>query len=112
MSISKTHQKMAHELIADTAKGLAAAFYEEAAKDNDFYKFYPKQKAFVNREWGRFVEAARNTLAQMLGRNDVPEWQKEQIHEALILHATLPGNIDKRVTNKVLNIMPNVYGVQ
>ena len=97
-----THKKFAHELIAKTAKDMAGCWYEEAAHDNEFYSFYPDQKMFIKREWKRFVEHARKTLASMLGDTTVPEWQKEQIFEALIKHASLPGNVDRRVANKML----------
>lgn len=114
-----TNQKLAHELVAETAKDMAACWYEEAAHDNEFYKFYPKQKLFINREWPRFIAAAKATLALMLGRTDTPEWQKDQITDALIKHASLPGNIDRRVAAMMINegdkpviVMPNEYGVQ
>lgn len=103
MRVSKGHEKYAHELVASTAKEMAACWYEEAAHDNDFYKFYPKQKMFINREWKRFVEAARMTLVEMLGNEATPEWQREQIHDALVKHASLPGNIDRRVAKMMIN---------
>lgn len=99
-----TNQKFAHEIVAKTAQEMAGCWYEETAHDNDFYSFYPSQKKFVKREWHRFVEHARKTLAEMLGRSDVQEWQKEQIFEALIKHASLPGNIDKRAARKVIDL--------
>ncbi len=95
-------KQFAHTLIAETAKEFAGAFYEEAAHDNEFYKFYPKQRMFIRREWHRFVEAARLQLSKMLGMSHIAEWQKEQIFEALIQHSTLPGNVDERVGQKVL----------
>lgn len=97
-----TKTKFTHELIAQTAKEMAAAFYEEAARDNEFYVFYPQQKMFINREWKRFVEAARKMLAVMLGYSTTPEWQKEQISDALIKHAAIPGNIDRRVAAQMI----------
>ncbi len=102
MSLSKTHQKLAHVMVADVAREMAACFYDEAAHDNEFYKFYPKQKMFINREWKRFVGAAKATLAQMLGKIETPEWQKEQIMDALVKHASLPGNIDPRVADRMI----------
>lgn len=96
-------QKFAHELIAETAKEMAACWYEEAAHDNEFFAFYPVQAKFVKREWPRFIEHARKQLAGMLGSPMVPEDQKEQIFEALIKHSTLPGNVDKRIAQKVLD---------
>lgn len=100
--MSSPHKKYAHEMVAQTAKEMAGCWYEEAAHDNDFYHFYPKQKMFINREWPRFIQAAKQTLALMLGRASTPEWQKEQITDALIKHASLPGNIDKRVAAKLI----------
>lgn len=114
-----THQKLAHELVAKTAQEMAAAFYEELAHDNDFYKFYPKQEQFIKREWPRFIAIAKSTLAQMLGNPAIPEWEKEQIMDALVKHASLPGNIDRHVAAQLINngdkpviIMPNEFGVQ
>jgi hypothetical protein len=113
MVISKTHQKLAHELVAATAKEMAGCWYEEAAHDNDFFHFYPKQDLFVKKEWKRFVEAARKTLALLLGDPMTPEWQKEQISDALIKHASLPGNIDKRVAAKMIagGDAPSMYNI-
>lgn len=110
---------MAHELVAATAKDMAACWYEEAAHDNEFYAFYPKQKMFINREWTRFIAAAKAQLAVMLGNPMIPEWEREQIADALIKHASLPGNIDRNVAAKMisggdaptLNFMPNSLGV-
>lgn len=96
-------QKYAHELVANVAKEMAGVFYEEAAHDNEFYAFYPKQKIFINKEWKRFIDVAKNTLASMLHETSTtPEWEKEQIFEALIKHASLPGNIDRRVATQMI----------
>lgn len=89
-------------MVAEVAKEMAACWYEEAAHDNEFYAFYPQQKAFINREWKRFIAAAKATMAQMLGKVETPEWQKEQIMDALVKHASLPGNIDKRVAAQMI----------
>ena len=102
MALSRTHEKLAHELIASTAKEMAGCWYEEAAHDNEFYHFYPKQDQFIKREWHRFIEAARQTLVKMLGETMTPEWQKEQIADSLIKHASLPGNIDRRVAQRMI----------
>lgn len=92
-----TNQKFTHKLIAATAKEMAAAWYEEAAHDNQFYAFYPSQKKFMKREWHRFVEAARLTLSKMLGFSTTPDYMKEEIFDALIKHSEMPGNIDLRI---------------
>lgn len=102
MALKSAHEKYAHELVAATAKEMAACWYEEAAHDNDFYAFYPKQKMFINREWKRFLEVAKATLAQMLGSSMTPEHEKEQIFEALVKHASLPGNMDRRVSAQMI----------
>lgn len=98
-----TKQKFAHEMLAETAKEMAACFYEELAHDNEFYAFYPKQKEFIKREWKKFITPAKATLAQMLANPMTPEWQKEQIFDALVKHASLPGNIDRRVAKKLID---------
>lgn len=111
--------KFAHELVAQTAKEFAAAWYEEAAHDNDFYKFYPNQNKFIKREWPRFIDMAKKQLAVMLGMTTTPEWEKEQISDALIKHASIPGNINRDVAKRMIaagdkpnvTIMPNSYGV-
>lgn len=109
----KAHKRFAHELIASTAKEFAGAYYEELAHDNEFYAFYPSQKKFIKREWHRFTELARKQLALMLGFSVTPEWQKEQIFEALIKHASLPGNVDPRVAKQMIDAgdIPNLEKV-
>lgn len=100
--MASAHKKFAHELIATTAKEMAGSWYEEAAHDNEFFAFYPKQKMFINREWPKFIPAAKATLAQMLNFTTTPDWQKDQIMDALVKHASLPGNIDKRVAANMI----------
>jgi hypothetical protein len=100
-----TNQKFTHKLIAATAREFAGAFYEEAASgSDDFFKYYPNQRMFVRREWKRFVEVARKQLAAMLGFSTTPEWQKEEIFEALVRHSEIPGNIDKRVADQIMGV--------
>jgi hypothetical protein len=81
-----------HKLLKKTAQEFAGAFYEGAAHDNEFYHYYPKEKAFIAREWGRFVPHARQILAQMLDRADVSLHEKDEILEALIFDRSLPNN--------------------
>lgn len=96
--------KYTHKLIAATAREFAGAFYEEAASaSDDFFKYYPNQRFFIRREWRRFVEVARKQLAAMLGMSTIPEWEKEQIFEALLKHSAIPGNVDPRVVHNVIN---------
>lgn len=108
--ISKTNQKMAHELVAETAKQMAGAFYELAASNNDFYKHYPNQQMFIGREYKRFIEVAKRHLSGMLGLVETPEYQKEIIFEALILHSSLPGNMDRRVAAQIAHPSVKIDG--
>lgn len=82
--------QVCHKFIKETAREFAGAFYDAAARDDVFYKYYPSEKGFIAREWGRFVPHARSILAQMLARSDVSEHEKSTIHEALQLDRTLP----------------------
>jgi len=82
----------AHFQVADTAKALAAAAFEELAKDNARWAELKlegiSQEDFVQRCWGAFLPQARATLAQMLTR-PINEILKEQIADALIKDNTL-----------------------
>lgn len=91
-----------HKLIRSTAMEFAGAFYDGAAPDNTFYHWYPSEKFFVDYEWGRFVPQARQILAQMLARNDIPEHEKEQIEEALQLDRTLPQSQQHGLEDKLI----------
>lgn len=82
--------QVCHKLIKATAQEFAGTFYDSAAHDDLFYKYYPKEKSFVAREWGRFVPHARQILAQMLNRNDVSQHEKDEISEALLMDRSLP----------------------
>lgn len=76
-------QRLCHVLVRATAREMAAALYEELAKDNAFYKTFPSQKKFVARTWGKFIDQARATLAQMLAQ-PISDSLKLQIEDALI----------------------------
>ena len=89
-----------HHVLADAARGIAGEFYEQMATGqkyrgklhpkarkaaNDFYKAWPDQKLFVEARWQEFIDTARSALAAMLGRPDLSETVKADIHEALRL---------------------------
>lgn len=93
-----------HKLLRETAREFAGAFYEGAAHDNTFYKYYPSSVGFISMEWGRFVPHARQTLASMLGRNDISEFAKEEILEALELDRALPGSQQHGLEDPLLAI--------
>ena len=59
--------KIAHKLVAQTAKEIACEVYEVlASANNRFFKLYPTMDLFVNRCWSEFIGDARKALARML----------------------------------------------
>lgn len=77
--------RQVHTLIAETAKEIAGAWYEQAAsKDANFYRRFPNQRRFVASKWGSFVGEARQSLTAILGQKEYPENLKREIYEALI----------------------------
>lgn len=91
--------RMVHKLIAKTARELAGTFYEFAAHDNEFYKFYPKMQFFIDREWERFVTVAKETLTDCLISGALTEKDKGDIYDALINDSTLPyTNTETQIT--------------
>ena len=75
---------MVHKLIADTAKGMAAEHYEVLARDNRFFKAYPKLGPFVRKKWELYIPLAKQTLIGMLGSPTVSDEHKAVIHEAVL----------------------------
>lgn len=76
--------KYCHNIVMRTAKDLAGAFYEDAARDNDFYFFFPKQRQFIEREWWRFIPLAKDKLVDCLASIGLADVAKEDIADALI----------------------------
>ena len=83
-----------HELIAATAKEMAAALYDEMMLDNAVYAQAKakgiSRKAFVGKAWPTLVQQARSTLVTML-TGTLSDTLKGQIEDALIMDNTLPG---------------------
>lgn len=81
----------AHEMVANVAREMAQEVFEVWARNN---VWYAENKDHRSEIVGYIAEtlrpAARNTLATMLGRDDVPESQKAQIYEAIQLDKLLP----------------------
>ncbi len=78
-----------HKMIADVAKGCAETQYEVLAKQNAFYRRWPKVKPFVTHNWRHYIPVARQTLTMMLGNPKYTETQKAAIYEALMLDGTV-----------------------
>jgi len=58
--------KIAHNLVAKTAKEIAFEVYEALATSDKFYQAWPNQKVFVRKCWSQFLGDARKALARML----------------------------------------------
>lgn len=87
--------KLAHKQVAEAAKQWAGAWYEEAAGNNDFYHNvlqpqYRSQEHFILQCWAQFIPVARAALAASLNDPNLPEKQKHEIYDALLLDKTLP----------------------
>lgn len=93
-----TSKTSAHFIVAQTAKDMAAAMFEEMMKDNGRYTAWKKlcpdltpdklQTRFIAQMWPLLIKQARATLAQMLATN-ISETLKAQITDALIKDASL-----------------------
>lgn len=62
-------QKIIHWRIAKTAKALAAAAYEELAKENDFYRAHKSMAHYVRKNWQHFIPFARQSLVSVLAKD-------------------------------------------
>lgn len=81
---------MVHEYVKKVAQSIAGEYYEKAASNDDFYKAWPKQDAYIRRCWQDHVGVARACLTEMLKSAKYTAEQKEQIYDALLLDRTLP----------------------
>lgn len=83
-----------HELVAETAKGMAHELWEGLMSQNkafsEYKAIYPDattkelEEIFVNNLWPKLTESARSTLASMLNQH-ISDDLKDQISSALIL---------------------------
>lgn len=97
---------MVHKLVADTAKGMCQAVYQECALNNAWYAYWPDEDAFVRQRWTSFIQPARETLASMLNPENkslTTEAQRQEIHEALLLNAGV---------NPALNHIDDYLGIK
>lgn len=78
-----------HKQIAATAKGLAQEQWAVLARQNAFYRRWPKVERFVDRNWPEYVNMARQILTGMLGSPKYDAKMKAEIHEALLLDGVL-----------------------
>lgn len=89
-----------HELIAETAKAMAHEVYDTLMSSHNFWYSGWKAKhpgmapkmletIFVRQRWGRFIPAARATLARMLQSHSLDSTLRDRIEKALVLDRTL-----------------------
>lgn len=87
--------KIAHKLVAKTAREIACEVYEVLASNNRFYQLYPTSNSFVSRCWPEFIGDARRALTSMLipdpetGKFKFSEHIRNEIAEALILEGEM-----------------------
>lgn len=93
--------KYTHNVIKQVAIEICGAFYDHAAKNNEFYQAWPNEQRFLRANWPLFIEDARRSLAQMLTRSSLPEDVRDDIAAALILHQATPGNMPRQVAEQV-----------
>lgn len=90
--ITKTQEVAAHKMIGDLAVHMAYEVYEEcASRYNNWYKMHPDAKEFVGRCAPTLVEEARRTLAALCGDEKLSVEERDEIHEALLMDAAIPG---------------------
>lgn len=80
-----SRQQHCHWRIAKVAKEIAACEYEQMARDNTFFAQWPKRRTFIQRNWGLYIDPAREALTGLLHQPNFPDAQKEEIYEALML---------------------------
>lgn len=88
-------KRNAHRMIAKLAEDMAYLSYEQSAKGNNFYKAFPNAKAYVREVAPTLIEEAYRTLCKVLGDDDIPEKQKNEIYEAIMAHNAIPTGKNK-----------------
>lgn len=97
-----------HVQVKKTAIGLCEQNYDELMSNDWVYKTWKEQhpgmgakglrKVFVDKNWGRYIPAARATLALLL-RSPIDDALKEEIVQVLVEDSTL---IESRLRPAVL----------
>ena len=89
--------KYSHILVSKTAREICGAAYQEMAKDNAFFKMWPKEKEFVNKQWGNFIRPARTALTEILNNGKYSQEVRDEIYQALLLDRALPPKGDTSI---------------
>lgn len=85
-----------HRMVRDVQIGMAHEIYDALAskphgEGDRFVQDYPSETQFVNAIAPTLRDAARATLATILGRNDTSEHDKQEIYQALLMDAAIPN---------------------
>lgn len=117
MQAEKQGQKVAHchIYVRKIAKELAGATYSRLMEDNLIYSTWKKahpdlagspkklEAAFIEKNWGLHVHAARTTLTLLLRSPTLTEEEKEKIMDVLLKDSTLMrGRRDPATVAQVL----------
>lgn len=81
----------AHHLIADLCVELAEEFIEILYKDNYTFKNNRDRAQYMREIAPEMKPTAKRILVDILSDPTTSEWEKERIHEALILDHQLPN---------------------
>lgn len=87
-----------HKMIAKVAQEMCFALYEELMTRDEWYRDWKAKhpgassrglaEAFVKKNWARYIEQSRATLAGLLSQ-PIDDVLKEQIADALVLDKSL-----------------------
>lgn len=101
MTFQKTGQTLCHVQVREVAKGIAGELYERLMGEDKFYQAWKRQNPeatakeletrFIERNWGRCLQAARASLVATLKDPKVPEWMKEEVIDVLEKDQSLRG---------------------
>lgn len=102
---------MTTTLIRRTAKLMAGEFYEahrlDPACSDTFKQTFPNVKKYVRLQWPNFLVDARHVLTRMLSMPHVPEPQKQEIYDALLVDkahiAKQNGHFKYEIVQEVLD---------
>ena len=99
----QTHIRTADipELIRETAKELAGAFYD-MNRTPEFRQKAGKQRQFIKMYWKDHVELAYETLSALLGQPGTADPVKEKIYEALIEFSERASQGTPAITTRTL----------
>lgn len=101
MKVQKTGQTMCHIQVREVAKGIAGELYEKLMGEDIYYQEWRRQnpeasskeleRRFIERNWGKCLDAARATLVGVLKDPSVSESVKETILDVLEKDQSLRG---------------------